>query len=102
MDDGYATQPTELEDDGSVAAENSLAGVWEHTGRSGGNGSAGTWIFEMSRPLQTGDPEDAQLVAGGFAELALAYWDADETPDGWTDLGHLQSSTGGWIHVTLP
>jgi hypothetical protein len=34
--------------------------------------------------------------------MALAYWDADETPDGWTAAGHIQSSTGGWIEITLP
>ena len=37
-----------------------------------------------------------------MANMALAYWDADETPDDWTDLGHLQSSSFGWIEVALP
>ena len=102
LDDEWSTTPEEREDDGSVSAENTLVGVWDHTGRSGGNGTAGTWIFEMSRPLQTGDPDDAQLVAGGQANFALAYWDADETAEGWTDAGHIQSSTYGWIQVDLP
>ncbi len=31
-----------------------------------------------------------------------AYFDADETLEGWTDTGHLQSSENGWIEVTLP
>ena len=52
--------------------------------------------------MSTGDPDDAQLNAGGKAFIALAYWDADETAEGWTDAGHLQSSTGGWIEVSLP
>ena len=56
----------------------------------------------MSRLLNTGDPDDAQFMPGGEAFLALAYWDADETPEGWTDAGHLQSSSGGWIEVILP
>ena len=102
LDDEYAKTPKDLEDDGSRSAENSLTGVWEHTNRAGGNGAAGEWVFELSRPLQTGDPHDAQLELGGEAAMALAYWDPDETPDGWTGLGHLQSSTGGWIEVTLP
>jgi hypothetical protein len=102
LDDEYAKTPKDLEDDGSPQAENSLAGVWEHTGRGQGLGASGTWIFEMSRKLRTGDPDDAQLSPGTTSYMALAYWDADETPDGWTELGHLQSATGGWIEVTLP
>ena len=83
-------------------AENSLVGVWEHTARASGAGADGMWVFEMSRPLQTGDPEDVQFVSGGTALIALAYFDADETSDGWTDTGHLQSADAGWIEVTIP
>ena len=88
------------EDDGSTLAEDSLAGVWDHTARPTADGS-GTWIFETFRKLQTGDPDDAQLQPGGKAFLALAYWDADETAAGWTDTGHLQSATAGWIEVMV-
>lgn len=107
LDDEYATDPETREDDGggdvpNPDAENSLAGVWEHTARSAGAGVDGTWIFEMSRLLQTGDSEDAQFSSGGTAHLALAYFDPDETLEGWTDTGHLQSSENGWIEVTLP
>jgi hypothetical protein len=112
LDDEYATEPESREDDGGVdedtgavpnaTAENSLAGVWEHTARAQGAGADGTWIFEMSRPLQTGDTEDAQFASGGTALVALAYFDADESLEGWTDTGHLQSSDSGWIEVTLP
>ena len=102
LDDEWSTTPENREDDGSPDAENSLAGVWDHSVRDQGQDAAGTWIFEMSRLLQTADPDDAQLIPGGSANLALAYWDADETPDGWTDAGHLQSSSGGWIQVALP
>jgi hypothetical protein len=107
LDDEYATDPETREDDGggddpNPDAENSIAGVWEHTARSAGVGADGTWIFEMSRPLQTGDPEDAQFSSGGTALVALAYFDADESLEGWTDTGHLQSSESGWIEVTLP
>lgn len=102
LDDEYAETPDDLEDDDSTQAENTLAGVWEHTSRGQGAGSDGVWIFEMSRPLQTGDPDDAQFEAGGTAAMALAYWDPDESPDGWTSEGHIQSSTGGWIEITFP
>ncbi len=107
LDDEYSTDPEEREDDGggdtaNAAAENSLAGVWTHTNSAGGIGAAGTWIFEMSRPLQTGDPEDAQFVAGGTVKMALAYFDADEGLEGWTDTGHVTSAESGWIEVALP
>ncbi len=107
LDDEYSTDPEEREDDGggdtaNAAAENSIAGVWSHTNSAGGIGAAGTWIFEMSRPLQTGDPEDAQFTAGGTAKMALAYFDADEGLEGWTDTGHLVSSEEGWIVINLP
>ncbi len=104
MDDEYSTDPEEREDDGggdpNAAAENSLTGSWSHT--SATIGAAGTWTFEMSRPLQTGDPEDAQFAAGGTAKIALAYWDADEGLTGWTDTGHLTSADSGWIVTSLP
>ncbi|MEE9183528.1 MAG: ethylbenzene dehydrogenase-related protein [Acidimicrobiia bacterium] len=110
LDDEYATDPETREDDGkadegeptNATAENSLVGVWEHTARAQGAGAEGTWIFEMSRPLQTGDTEDAQFASGGTALIAIAYFDADETLEGWTDTGHLQSSENGWIEVILP
>ncbi len=56
----------------------------------------------MSRPLQTGDPQDVQFTSGGIVMLALAYFDADETLEGWTDAGHLVSAYEGWIEVTIP
>jgi len=107
LDDEFATEPEEREDDGdgdvaNAAAENSLAGVWIHTASASGAGADGVWVFEMSRPLQTADPQDAQLASGATAMMALAYFDPDETAEGWTDTGHLQSAESGWIEVTLP
>ena len=108
LDDEFSTDPEAREDDGGDVAnpnpngENSLAGMWGHTGRAGGIDTPGTWIFEMSRPLQTGDPEDAQFAACGTASMALAYFDADESEVGWTDTGHLTSADEGFIEVTLP
>jgi hypothetical protein len=107
LDDEFALDPEDREDDGggdtaNADAENSLAGVWEHTASSDGEDADGTWIFEMSRPLQTGDPEDAQFESGDLALMALAYFDPDESLEGWTDTGHLQSAENGWIEVSIP
>ena len=102
LDDEWSTTPEQREDDGSVDAENSISGVWEHTARSQGAGANGTWIFEMSRKLQTGDPDDAQLAAGGTASVAIAWWAADETAEGWTAAGHLTNANSGWMAVSLP
>ncbi len=102
FDDEYATDPETREDDGAdgeAGAENSLLGVWMHTNPVADGD--GTWYFEMSRPLQTGDAQDAQFAVGQSALLALAYWDADNSPDGWEDAEHVQSSSLGWIEVTL-
>jgi hypothetical protein len=106
LDDEYSTTPESREDDGggdvvNATAENGLSGVWEHTGRASGAGAAGSWIFEFSRPLQTGDPQDGQFASGGIAYVALAFFDPNEGPDGWSDAGHLQSAYNGWIEVTL-
>lgn len=99
FDDEWATSPDDREDDGGSGAENSLLGVWSHSNPTAGG--AGTWVFEIRRPLQTGDEQDAQFAAGGTALLALAYWDADQTASGWEDDGHSQSSNQGWIEVTF-
>ncbi len=106
FDDEYAPTPEDREDDGggdtpnNPTGENSLAGVWKHTATA--PGGDGVWIFEMSRPLDTGDTQDAQFASGGTANMALAYFDPSETAEGWTDAGHLQSADKGWIEVALP
>jgi len=107
LDDEYATTPEKREDDGggdteNPAAENSLSGVWTHSGVEAGPGAEGTWSFEMSRALQTGDPQDAQFASGSVAKVALAWFDPSEGPGGWSDPGHLNSSYNGWIEVALP
>ncbi|HET9755287.1 MAG TPA: ethylbenzene dehydrogenase-related protein [Candidatus Limnocylindrales bacterium] len=99
FDDEWATTPKDREDDNGTGAENSLLGMWSHTSPT--TSSAGTWVFEIRRPLQTGDAQDAQFAVGQMALLALAYWDADQTPSGWKDEGHAQSSNQEWIEVTL-
>ena len=105
LDDEFATTPEDREDDGggdvpNAQAENGLTGAWTHTAAA--PGGDGTWIFEMSRPLSTGDPQDAQLASGATAYVAIAYWDPKESATGWSDAGHLQSAEVGWIEVTLP
>ncbi len=99
LDDEWATKPEEREDDNATGAENSILGVWSHTSPT--EGSAGTWIFEFRRPLQTGDEQDGQFAAGAELHLALAYWDPDQAADGWEDDGHVQSANQGWIEVHM-
>ncbi|MFQ5554296.1 MAG: ethylbenzene dehydrogenase-related protein [Acidimicrobiia bacterium] len=105
FDDEFSTDPEERYDDGDTegpagsGAENSLLGVFTHTNATAG--ADGTWTFEMRRPLQTGDSQDAQFTVGGTGLMALAYWDADNSPEGWDDAEHVQSSNKGWIEVLL-
>jgi len=99
LDDEWATIPEEREDDNGAGAENSLLGVWNHTSPT--ENSSGDWIFELRRPLETGDEEDAQLAVGETALLAVAYWDPDNGDAGWDDDQHAQSANQGWIEVAL-
>ena len=107
LDDEYATDTEEREDDDG---DNSLTGSWDHTARAQGIDAAGTFVFEIARPLQTGDPQDAQFTLGGTTQVALAYWDGNEgnaeKGGGWSDAGHAVSIAAdegldGWIEVTL-
>ncbi|MFV1960422.1 MAG: ethylbenzene dehydrogenase-related protein [Acidimicrobiia bacterium] len=97
FDDEWATDAETREDDNAAGAENTLFGVWKHSNPTAG--TPGVWYFEMSRPLQTGDSQDAQFTAGESTLLALAYWDPDLGPDGWHDDSHVQSSNQEWIQV---
>ena len=99
FDDEWATDAETREDDNSATGENTLLGVWTHSNPV--EDGAGVWNFEMSRPLQTGDEQDGQFVAGETTLLALAYWDPDFGPDGWEDDTHVQSSNQEWIEVNL-
>ena len=99
FDDEYSTTPFDREDDNGEGAENSLLGVFTHTDPT--DDADGTYTFEMRRPLVTGDAQDAAFAAGEEALMALAYWDADNSPEGWDDAEHVQSSNQDWIVVTL-
>lgn len=99
FDDEWATDPETHEDDIGPGAENSLLGVFSHTNPV--EDGDGTWHFEMRRPLQTGDPMDAQFVVGETTRLALAYWDPDAGQNGWGRRNHVQSANQGWIDVVL-
>jgi len=97
FDDEYATSTTAREDDDTATAENSLTGVWTHSASA--EDGAGTWTFEMSRPMNTGDEQDAQFAVGESSFMATAYWDPDGTSEGWEDDGHVVSAYEGWIQV---
>ena len=75
LDDEFATTPFARDDD---AGDNRRTGAYDHTGRAGGENPTGTWYWETSRTLNTGDAHDAQFAAGAEARLALAYWDPDD------------------------
>ncbi len=99
FDDEWATDAETREDDNTATGENSLLGVWNHSNPT--EDTPGVWYFEMSRPLQTGDEQDAQFTVGETTDLAIAYWDPDFGPDGWEDDTHVQSANQEWIEVTL-
>jgi hypothetical protein len=107
LDDEYATLNDEREDDD---ADSSLTGSWDHTARAEGIDANGIFVFEIARPLDTGDPQDAQFTLGGSAKVAVAYWDGNEGAveegGGWTDAGHAVSITveqgiDGWVEVNF-
>lgn len=107
LDDEYATLTDDREDDDT---DNSLTGSWDHTARAAGIDAVGTFVFEMARPLQTGDAQDAQFALGGVGRVAIAYWDGNEGAEdkggGWSDAGHAVSITAdegidGWIEVAF-
>jgi hypothetical protein len=97
LDDEWSTSAVERDDDNGAAAENSLLGVWTHTDPNAD--AAGTWFFELRRPLLTSDEQDAQFELGQSAQVALAYWDPDNGPEGWEAAEHAQSANAGWIDV---
>lgn len=105
FDDEWSSSPTVRKDDNLT---NELYGVWAHTNMAAA-GSAGSWIFEMRRSLQTGDTlnQDRQFESGGSYGMAIAYWDADETVAGWTPAGHYATCMDpatldfSWLNVTL-
>ncbi|MCP3990546.1 MAG: hypothetical protein GY724_15820 [Actinomycetia bacterium] len=99
FDDEFATNPDERHDDVGDGAENSLLGVWTHS--SDTIGEDGTWTFEVMRPFQTGDAQDAQFEIGSPALMGVAYWDADTGPDGWEPEYHVMSANQGWITVNF-
>jgi hypothetical protein len=99
LDDEWASDPLNTGDDNASPSENSLLGVFSHTNPV--EDEVGTWFFEVRRPLQTGDPLDAQFSPGQSAQLALAYWDPDAGENGWGSREHVQSSNKGWIKVFL-
>jgi len=99
FDDEWSSDPAIREDDNGAGAENSLLGVFSHSNPV--EDGAGTWIFEIRRPLQTSDATDAQFAAGTTALMGVAYWDPDMSPEGWEAADHVQSTSEGWIEVNL-
>jgi hypothetical protein len=107
-DDEYAVNPLCRFDDDDAKAANEWKGAWLHSNpiaieRANTNGE-GTYIFEMSRALQTDSVEtDAQLEVGGTVGFGFAFWDPFETEaDGWSDSGHyVTGCSSDWIDLKL-
>lgn len=102
LDDEYSNTPWDRHDDNDAASNNLWEGAWSHTGDMSKNGSAGWWVFELSRDLTSTDKYDASFAEGETAEVAIAYWSPNETTENkWTDDGHLVNSHGDLIQMAL-
>lgn len=117
-DDEFAVSPYCRFDDAGPDAGNEWAGAWSHTVPSSPEvtkrsspttatstiGTDGTYVFEMSRLLQTeSTATDAQLEAGETYGFGVAYWDPNENEEtGWTDAGHFVTGCSkDWIDLVL-
>ncbi len=85
LDDEFASTPFDRHDD---VGENGWTGVWDHTTTTYTNGDAGKYIFEYSRSMNAAEDTDASYKDGGESEIFFAYWNPQETGDGWTANGH--------------
>jgi len=100
FDDEYASQTDVREDDDTASAENSLTGVWTHSATV--EDGEGTWTFEMSRPMNTGDEQDAVFTSGSSSLANVAYWDPDRpdgASEGWDDDYHVVTAMDGWMQI---
>ena len=62
-------------------------GVWQD----------GVWRVAFSRKLDTGDPEDAQLIPGQFSQIAFAIWEG-----GMGDTGSKKAISSWWYFQAEP
>ena len=100
-DDEYAVSPYCRLDDDDMNAGNEWSGAWLHTNPV--DGELGTYVFEMSRLLTTPSTKtDAQMEAGGTYEIGVAFWDPNESMEGWSDAGHYTTGCAqSWIELEL-
>lgn len=112
-DDEIAVSPYCRLDDGGPDAGNEWEAAWLHTSPQAPEVSpninfdadaTGSYVFEMSRLLQTKSPAtDAQLEAGGTYGFGVAYWDPFQIEEtGWTKVGHFVTGCSqNWINLVL-
>jgi hypothetical protein len=111
-DDEYAVSPYCRLDDDGISAGNEWSGAWSHSSSNvspqGVSTESGAtedmYNFELSRLLTTQSPttDKAELVAGETYQFGLAYWDPNETADGWTDSGHYVTGCAtNWLDLVL-
>jgi len=99
-DDEYAVSPTcRLDDDGSNSG-NEWNVAWSYEAF---NSTFGDYKFELARSLSTmSESTDRQLSVGQSYSVGFAYWDPNETADGWTDPGHyVTGCAADWMDMTI-
>lgn len=99
--DEFAASPYCRLEDKESNGSNDWYGAWKHTNPT--EGMDGTYIFELSRPLSTASATtDAQYLAGGAYDVGVAFWDPNESADGWSDPGHYVTGCANkWIELQL-
>ena len=90
-------------DDENIGGGNEWSGAWVHSNNSTTVEDGAYYVFELSRPLKTGSATtDSQLAAGDTYEFGLAFWDPNQTVDGWSDNGHYVTGCAEqWMNLVL-
>ena len=101
-DDEFAVGPWCRDDDLGENPGNEWSGAWDFL-EDATDGAEGYYVFELSRPLTTPSPEtDVQLKAGTEVNFGIAFWNPDETQNGWSNAGHVVTACSpGWDWIGL-
>ncbi|RMH06689.1 MAG: hypothetical protein D6704_06595 [Nitrospirae bacterium] len=59
----------------------------------------GTWRVIFSRPLQTSDEHDVQIIPGKWTNVAFAFWDGQLLPDGSVKEKGSQKAVSSWWYI---
>ena len=102
-DDEYGVSATCRSDDEGTGAGNEWSGAWLHSNNSTTVEDGAYYVFELSRLLTTpSSTTDRQLAAGETYEFGLAFWDPNQSADGWSDDGHYVTGCADqWMELVL-